>query len=73
MLGKLDHACILDLVGLGMKRMKTNIKTPLMFPFLHFITGNKTKSGIVRNENGRGINKSTKTNGNGNIKQKLAV
>jgi hypothetical protein len=28
MLGKLDHACILDLVGLGMKKNKNKHKNP---------------------------------------------
>jgi hypothetical protein len=46
--------------------MKTDGKTPLPFPYPHFIIGNRIESGIVRNGNGSGINGIAKTNGNGN-------
>jgi hypothetical protein len=47
----------------GRKRME---KTPLPFPYPHFIIGNGIGSGIVENGNRSGINGIAKTNGNGN-------
>jgi hypothetical protein len=46
--------------------MKTEGKTPLLFPYPHFVIGNEIGSGIVGNGNGSGINGIAKTNGNGN-------
>jgi hypothetical protein len=46
--------------------MKTDGKTHLPFPYLHFIIGNEIGSGIVGNGNGSGINGIVKTNGNEN-------
>jgi hypothetical protein len=46
--------------------MKTDGKTPLPFPYPHFIIGNGIRSEIVGDGNGSGINGIAKTNGNGN-------
>jgi hypothetical protein len=46
--------------------MKTDGKTPLPFPYPHFIIENGIRSGIVENGNGSGINGTVKMNGNGN-------
>jgi hypothetical protein len=46
--------------------MKTDGKTPLPFPYPHFIFENGIGSGIVGNENRSGINQIAKTNGNRN-------
>lgn len=45
-----------------MKTTELNGKTSLLFSFLHFITGNMTKSRIVGNKNVSRINRYTKTN-----------
>jgi hypothetical protein len=46
--------------------MQTDGKITLPFPYPDFIIGNGIGSGIVGNENGSGINRIAKTNGNGN-------
>jgi hypothetical protein len=59
-----SSACYL-LASLGY-RDKTDGKTPLPFPYPHFIVGNGIGSEIVGNKNGSEINGIAKTNGNRN-------
>jgi hypothetical protein len=49
-----------------MKTDRNGQKTPLLFPYPHFIIGNGIGSGIVGNGNGSRINGIAKTNGNRN-------
>jgi hypothetical protein len=53
----------------GMKTDGNGQKTPLPFPYPHFIIGNRIGSGIVGNGNGSGINGIAKTNGNRNTNE----
>ena len=52
---------------IGMKTNGTGRKTSQPFPFLHFITENKSGIKKVRNENGNGIYMYAETNGSQNL------